>query len=108
MLANLYLHYVLDKWFKQEIRPRPRGAADQIRYGDNFVMGCTAEGDARRILDVLPKRFGKYGLKLHPEKTRIIPFKQPSKETTRKSGESGSGGFECPATIVIVANMLFV
>ena len=61
MLANIYLHYVLDEWFEQEIKPRLKGAAYLIRYGDDFVVGCTAEGDARRVLAVLPKRFDRYG-----------------------------------------------
>ncbi|HWT78300.1 MAG TPA: reverse transcriptase domain-containing protein, partial [Candidatus Methylomirabilis sp.] len=74
MLSNVFLHYVLDEWFEREVRPRLKGQAFLIRYADDFVMGFTREEDARRVLDVLPKRFAKYGLALHPEKTRLVPF----------------------------------
>jgi group II intron reverse transcriptase/maturase len=74
LLANIYLHYVLDEWFEREVKPRLRGRAFLIRYADDFVMGFACEEDARRVLEVLPKRFGKYGLTLHPDKTRLVPF----------------------------------
>jgi group II intron reverse transcriptase/maturase len=78
LLANIYLHYVLDEWFEQEVKPRLKGRAFLVRYADDFVMGFTCEGDARRVLEVLPKRFGKYGLELHPDKTRLLRFDRPS------------------------------
>ncbi len=78
LLANVYLHYVLDAWFEREVKPRLRGHAFLIRYADDFVMGFACEKDARRVLEVLPKRFAKYGLQLHPEKTRLVPFQRPS------------------------------
>jgi RNA-directed DNA polymerase len=78
LLANIYLHYVLDVWFEEEVKPRLKGRAFVVRYADDFVMGFTCEEDARRVLEVLPKRFGKYGLALHPDKTRLLAFKQPS------------------------------
>jgi RNA-directed DNA polymerase len=74
LLANIYLHYVLDEWFEQMVKPCLRGRAFLIRYADDFVMGFTCEEDARRVLEVLPKRFGKYGLTIHPDKTRLVPF----------------------------------
>src|SRR5262249_25071712 len=77
LLANVYLHYVLDVWFAEEVQPRLRGRAFLIRYADDFVMGFACEEDARRVLDVLPKRFGKYGLTLRPDKTRLVPFMRP-------------------------------
>lgn len=77
LLANLYLHYVLDVWFEREVKPRLRGRAFLIRYADDFVIGFANEADARRVLEVLPKRFGKYGLTLHPEKTRLVAFRPP-------------------------------
>ncbi len=77
LLANLYLHYVLDEWFQQEVQPRLWGRAYLIRYADDFVILFTHEGDSRRVLEVLPKRFGRYGLTLHPDKTRLIPFRRP-------------------------------
>lgn len=77
VLANLFLHEVLDKWFEHMVRPRLRGACGMVRYADDAVMVFKTERDARRVLEVLPKRFGKYGLQLHPEKTRLIPFERP-------------------------------
>jgi group II intron reverse transcriptase/maturase len=74
LLANLYLHYVLDAWFSEVVRPRMRGRAVLIRFGDDFVVGFEREDDARRFLEVLPKRLARFRLKLHPEKTRLIEF----------------------------------
>jgi RNA-directed DNA polymerase len=77
LLANVYLHHVLDEWFEQEVKPRLCGRAFLIRYADDFVIGFTEEADAQRVQEVLPKRFGKYGLTLHPDKTRLVPFGRP-------------------------------
>ena len=84
LLANVYLHYVLDEWFEQTVKPRLAGRAALIRYADDAVMVFADEQDARRVLDVLPKRFGKYGLTLHPDKTRLVDCRRPPK--------FGSGG----------------
>ena len=78
LLANVFLHYVLDLWFEQEVKPRLRGRAFLIRYADDFVIGFRDERDAQRVMEVLPKRFGKYGLTVHPNKTRLVPFRPPS------------------------------
>ena len=80
LLANVFLHYVLDTWFRQEVQPRLRGRAHLIRYADDFVILFRHEDDARRVMEVLPKRFGKYGLTLHPDKTRLIPFRRPPRK----------------------------
>jgi group II intron reverse transcriptase/maturase len=77
LLANIYLHEVLDKWFEAEVVPRLAGRTVLIRYADDFVIVFSSENDARRVLDVLAKRFAKYGLTLHPEKTRLVPFDRP-------------------------------
>lgn len=77
LLANLFLHYVLDLWFHQEVRPRLQGPAFLIRYADDFIIGFGDPEDARRVLEVLPKRFGKYGLTIHPDKTQLVPFQRP-------------------------------
>jgi group II intron reverse transcriptase/maturase len=77
LLANLFLHEVLDVWFDQVVRPRLRGRAFLVRYADDAVLGFAEEEDARRVLAVLSKRFGKYGLRLHPEKTRLVDFRRP-------------------------------
>jgi group II intron reverse transcriptase/maturase len=87
LLANVYLHKVLDDWFEKQVRPRLAGRAVLIRYADDAVIAFTSEEDARRVLNVLPKRFGKYGLTLHPEKTRLVPFHRPSSSDGGKRGE---------------------
>jgi group II intron reverse transcriptase/maturase len=90
LLANVYLHYVLDVWFEREVKPRLRGRAFLVRYADDFIIGFACEEDARRVLEVLPKRFGKYGLALHPDKTRLVPFGRPPHQPT--DGSSAVGG----------------
>jgi group II intron reverse transcriptase/maturase len=92
MLSNIYLHYVLDEWFEKQVKPCLRGKAFLIRYADDFVMVFAVEEDARRVLEVLPKRFAKHGLTIHPEKTRLVSF-QPPKENDSK-GPSGPGAFD--------------
>jgi group II intron reverse transcriptase/maturase len=81
LLANLFLHYVLDLWFHQEVLPCLRGPAFLIRYADDFIIGFGDPRDAQRVMEVLPKRFGKYGLTVYPDKTRLIPFQSPSQRT---------------------------
>ena len=77
LLANVYLHEVLDVWFHREVLPRLRGAAFLVRYADDFVIAFEREDDARRVSDVLPRRLSRYGLELHPEKTRLLDFRSP-------------------------------
>lgn len=91
MFGNVYLHYVLDLWFEHEIKPRLKGHARLIRYADDFVIGFESEEDAARVLEVLKKRMAKYGLTLHPDKTRLIPFMRPR---FAQSGRSGPGTFD--------------
>lgn len=74
LLANIYLHYVLDEWFEDVVKPRLRGQAYEIRYADDFILCFQYREDAEKVLAVLRKRFEKYGLTLHPEKTRLIEF----------------------------------
>jgi group II intron reverse transcriptase/maturase len=92
LLANVYLHYVLDVWFEEEVKPRLKGRAFLIRYADDFVIGFACEGDARRVLDVLPKRFGKYGLTIHPEKTRLVAFRPPVGPDREGPGTAAQSG----------------
>jgi RNA-directed DNA polymerase len=77
LLGNIYLHHVLDLWLEQEVRPRLHGRMRLVRYADDFVIGFEREGDARRVMAVLGKRFERFGLKLHPDKTRLFPFARP-------------------------------
>ena len=74
LLANVYLHFVLDEWFEREVKPRLRGKAFEIRYADDAVICFQYREDAEKVLQVLPKRFARYGLTLHPEKTRLVEF----------------------------------
>jgi hypothetical protein len=96
ILSNIYLHEVLDKWFAYEVKARLKGRAFLVRYADDFVMGFECEEDAKRVYAVLPKRFGKYGLKLHPTKTRLIPFARPCprQEREQRAAEQGNGTFD--------------
>jgi RNA-directed DNA polymerase len=87
LLANIYLHYVLDKWFGSDVKPRLRGHAFMIRYADDFVMGFECEDDARKVMAVLVQRCAKYGLTVHPTKTRLIDYRSPDDR-----GQGGSGG----------------
>ena len=88
LLGNVYLHYVLDLWFETEVKPRLRGKATLIRYCDDFLIGFEREDDARRVLTVLEKRLGRFGLTLHPDKTRLLPFGRPpqGQQTWDRSG----------------------
>lgn len=72
ILSNIYLHYVLDEWFSGQIQPLLKGRSFIIRYADDFIMGFSEKSDAQRVMEVLPKRFAKYDLTLHPEKTKLI------------------------------------
>lgn len=87
LLANIYLHEVLDKWFERAAKPRLKGRAFLCRYADDFVAVFSREDDARNVLSVLPKRFGKYGLMIHPEKTRLVRFRRPPRTGERRYGD---------------------
>jgi RNA-directed DNA polymerase len=85
LLGNIYLHYVLDRWFATEVKPRLRGKTTLLRYCDDFIIGFEREEDARRVRVVLEKRLERFGLTLHPDKTRLLPFWRPP--TTQQSGQ---------------------
>ena len=74
LLAKLYLHHVLDMWFEKGAKPRLRGEAYEIRYADDALLCFQFKKDAERVLEILPKRFAKYGLTLHSAKTRLVKF----------------------------------
>jgi group II intron reverse transcriptase/maturase len=98
LLGNVYLHHVLDLWFEQEVKPRLRGRATLIRYCDDFIIGFEQEEDARRVMEVLGKRLGRFGLALHPDKTRLLPFRRPP------AGQKGGKG---PATFDFLGFTLY-
>jgi len=86
LLANVYLHHVLDVWLEQEVKPRLKGRAFVIRYADDAVLCFQHREDAEKVLRVLPKRFAKYGLTLHPEKTRLVEFGRQALAQARRAG----------------------
>jgi group II intron reverse transcriptase/maturase len=91
LLGNIYLHYVLDLWFEREVRARLRGRTVLVRYADDFVIGFEYRDDAERVLEVLRKRMARFGLALHPEKTRLLDFRRPPND---QAGGKGPGSFD--------------
>lgn len=89
LLANIYLHEVLDTWFEENVKPRV-SEAWLYRYADDAVMLFANESDARRVLAVLSKRFGKYGLTLHPRKTRLVEFQRPDRRPPGAGAKPGT------------------
>src|SRR5258705_4396047 len=87
LLANIYLHYVLDEWFENEVKPRIRGEAHEIRFADDAILCFQYREDAEKVMNVLPKRFAKYGLTLHPEKTRLVEFGRYAEANAKRQGK---------------------
>ena len=74
VLANVYLHYVLDLWFEKAIKPKLRGEAYYVRYADDFLILFQYENEAREVLEVLKQRLGKFSLEVAEDKTRVLPI----------------------------------
>ena len=91
LLSNIFLHYVLDGWFYHEVKSRMKGRCFVIRWADDFIIGFEFESDAVRLMEVIPKRFERYGLELHPDKTALIKFGKPQ---TKSTGSGGNGTFD--------------
>jgi group II intron reverse transcriptase/maturase len=91
LLGNIYLHYALDLWFEREVKPRLDGKATLIRYADDLIITFERKDDAERVMGVLGKRMGRFGLTLHPEKTRLLPFRRPP---ARQDGGKGPATFD--------------
>jgi RNA-directed DNA polymerase len=89
-LSNIFLHYVLDDWFETEVRPRLRGTCTLARYADDAVMAFDNIVDAQRVLAVLGKRLERFGLTLHPDKTRLVDFRPQRTERTRHPETDGA------------------
>jgi hypothetical protein len=87
LLANIYLHHILDQWFVEEVKPRLKGEAYEIRFADDAILCFEHREDAEKVLSVLPKRFAKYGLTLHPEKTRLVEFGRNARRNARRLGK---------------------
>ncbi len=103
ILSNLFLHEVLDTWFEQVVKPRLEGAAVMCRFADDAVIICARQSDAQRVMAVLPKRCEKYGLTLHPEKTRLIRFTRPPRGKQPRQGESRA----CSGTVDLLGFTLY-
>lgn len=86
LLANIYLHYALDLWVKQWRKKHARGELYFVRYADDFVMACRYEGDARAMHVALSARLAKFGLELHPDKTRVLRFGRYAREQAARDG----------------------
>ena len=93
LLSNLFLHEVLDDWFVKTVKPRMRGKAAMVRYADDAVIICELKEDAERIYKVLAARFEKYGLTIHPEKTRLLDFTKPSDDQKKGNASFTFLGF---------------
>ena len=91
VLANVFLHEVLDKWLVNEVCPRLKTKMHAVRYADDIVLVFERESDARRVLEVLPKRFERFGLKLHPDKTRLSSFRRPDRIGSSNDDDAGPG-----------------
>ena len=91
MLGNIYLHHVLDVWLDREVRPQLRGKASLARYADDLVIGFERREDAEKVMAMLHQRMAEYGLRLHPEKTRLVPFGRPPR---RQDEGKGPGTFD--------------
>jgi hypothetical protein len=87
LLANIYLHHVLDLWFEEVVKPRLKGEAYEIRFADDAILCFQHREDAEKVLSVLPKRFENYGLTLHPEKTRLMEFGRYAARNARRQGK---------------------
>ena len=98
LLGNIYLHYVLDLWFEREVKPRLTGKTTLVRYADDLVIAFERQDDAERVMEVLGKRMGRFGLTLHPDKTRLLPFRRPP---------AGQGGGKGPATFDFLGFTLY-
>lgn len=94
LLSNIYLHEVLDCWYEEEVKPRMKGRVFLVRFADDFILGFEKKEDAEKVYRVLFKRFEKYGLSLHPEKTRLVPFGRPEETKDDQSNGPKPGTFD--------------
>lgn len=94
LLANVYLHYVLDQWFERDVRPRMRGEAYIVRFADDFICAFELESDAKRFQAVLPKRLARYSLELADEKTKLLRFGRFARRDSQRCGEGTPGTFD--------------
>jgi group II intron reverse transcriptase/maturase len=94
LLANVYLHYVLDQWFEREVKPRMRGESSLIRYADDFIVSFELESDAMKYQSVLPKRLARFSLSVAEEKTKLIRFGRFARRDCQRRGEGAPQTFD--------------
>jgi RNA-directed DNA polymerase len=94
LLANVYLHYVFDRWVRQWRKRHARGDMIVTRFADDFVVGFQHLGDAKQFLSDLRERFAKFNLELHPDKTRLIEFGRFAVQSRKKQGLSKPETFD--------------
>ena len=94
ILANIFLHTVLDEWFEKTVRARMGGNCFLVRFADDFVMGYAFKGDAEKVFRVLPKRFERFGLSIHAEKSRLVQFSRPYWRQGKGPGTFAFLGFD--------------
>jgi RNA-directed DNA polymerase len=87
ILANIYLHYILDEWFEEVVKPRMKGEAHEIRFADDAILCFEHKEDAEKVKEVLAKRFSRFGLTLHPEKTRLVEFGRYAARNAKRQGK---------------------
>ena len=94
ILANVYLHYVLDTWFEETVKPQLPGSAKLIRFADDFVIVFSNREAAFQVMEMLYERFAEYGLSVHPDKTRLVDFRHPSHSGRKRDGHSKPDTFD--------------
>ncbi|RMH34281.1 MAG: group II intron reverse transcriptase/maturase [Nitrospirae bacterium] len=94
MLANVYLHYVLDTWFEETVKPQIAGSAKLIRFADDFVIVFSNRNAAFQVMAMLADRFAEYGLTVHPDKTRIVDFRHPYHSGRKREGRPTPDTFD--------------
>jgi group II intron reverse transcriptase/maturase len=92
LLANIYLHYVFDLWVQRWRQKQARGDVVVVRFADDFVVGFQHRVEAERFLTELRERFARFGLELHPEKTRLIEFGRFARKDRQDRGDGGAPG----------------
>src|ERR1051326_1653158 len=102
-MKPFYLHYVLDEWFETVVKPRLKGEAYEVRFADDFILCFQYREDAEKVLEVLKKRFQKYGLTIHPEKTRLMEFGRGALAKSEKPG-----GGRSPQLLIFSESRIFV
>lgn len=94
LLANVYLHYVLDQWFQRDVKPRLKGESHIVRYADDFICAFENETDARRFQEVLRKRLARFSLELAEEKTKLIRFGRFASRDNQRAGDGAAQTFD--------------